>query len=122
MLDRADRDHHAAADILAQLREDRAAVFTTNLVRAEAYTLIGLRLSWHVAKQWLASFDIRVERGTTEDEDHAVDILLKHDDKTYSFVDATSFAVMQRLRVTEAFAFDRHFQQFGFRVLGLESP
>jgi predicted nucleic acid-binding protein len=32
---------------------------------------------------------------------------------TYSYCDALSFAVMERLGVAEAIAFDRHFREYG---------
>jgi uncharacterized protein len=35
-----------------------------------------------------------------------------------SAVDATSFSLMRRLRIRRAFAFDQHFAQAGFRVIG----
>lgn len=35
-----------------------------------------------------------------------------------SAVDATSFSLMRRLRIRSAFAFDQHFAQAGFRVIG----
>ena len=34
-------------------------------------------------------------------------------DKNYSLCDALSFVVMERLRITDALAFDRHFRQYG---------
>jgi predicted nucleic acid-binding protein len=37
----------------------------------------------------------------------------RHRDKTYSLCDALSFAVMQRLGVRHAIAFDRHFREYG---------
>jgi predicted nucleic acid-binding protein len=43
----------------------------------------------------------------------AVAILRSHDDKTYSYCDALSFAVMERLGISEAIAFDRHFREYG---------
>jgi predicted nucleic acid-binding protein len=33
--------------------------------------------------------------------------------------DAISFAVMERLRIPQAFTFDHNFAQFGWNVLGL---
>ena len=33
----------------------------------------------------------------------------------------SSFAVMERLRIGEAFTFDRHFAQYGFVMLGPEA-
>lgn len=39
--------------------------------------------------------------------------------KEFSFVDATSFAVMRRLNIDVAFTLDLHFVQFGFQTLGV---
>jgi predicted nucleic acid-binding protein len=39
--------------------------------------------------------------------------LRRHDEREYSFVDATSFAVMRRRRVREALAFDGDFNAAG---------
>ena len=35
----------------------------------------------------------------------------------WSFTDCTSFELMRRLKITEAFAFDRHFSEAGFNRL-----
>ncbi|HJX63064.1 MAG TPA: hypothetical protein VJ860_03835 [Polyangia bacterium] len=43
----------------------------------------------------------------------AVALLRAHGDKTYSFCDALSFVVMERLNIPEAIAFDRHFAEYG---------
>lgn len=40
--------------------------------------------------------------------------LQQHQDKDYSLTDRISFVVMQRLSISTAFAFDRHFAQAGF--------
>ena len=42
-------------------------------------------------------------------------------DKTFSYTDACSVAVMERLGLKTAFAFDPHFRQYGFHVLGMAS-
>jgi hypothetical protein len=46
-----------------------------------------------------------------EDKARACEIFRSHSDKRSSFTDCTSFALMQRLGITSAFAFDRHFSQ-----------
>ncbi len=38
-------------------------------------------------------------------------------DREWSFTDCTSFELMHRLKIREAFAFDRHFSQAGFNRL-----
>ena len=36
------------------------------------------------------------------------DILRRYDDKSFSYVDATSFSLMERLGIRQAFSFDPH--------------
>ena len=43
-------------------------------------------------------------------------IIARYEDKTRSYTDATSFAVMERLGLKVAFAFDPHLRQHGFQV------
>jgi hypothetical protein len=60
----------------------------------------------------------RVELVRRTGEANAVSILRSHEDRTYSDCDALSFAVMDRLGVSEAIAFDRHFREHGrFTIL-----
>ena len=47
-------------------------------------------------------------------EDDAWEWLRRHDEREYSFVDATSFATMRRRRMREALAFDGDFAAGGF--------
>jgi uncharacterized protein len=42
-------------------------------------------------------------------ERQALRWLRRRDEQPYSFVDATSFALMKKLRIREALAFDAHF-------------
>ncbi|MCY3806044.1 MAG: VapC toxin family PIN domain ribonuclease, partial [bacterium] len=44
----------------------------------------------------------------------AWDWLRRHDEREYSFVDATSFEVMRTRRLREALAFDNDFTAAGF--------
>ncbi len=43
-------------------------------------------------------------------------------DKAWSLTDCISFGVMREHRITEALAYDRHFEQAGFRALLREEP
>jgi len=52
-----------------------------------------------------------------EDEARAWKIFKTHKDKTYSFTDCTSFALMEKNVIKNAFAYDRHFAQHGLNKL-----
>jgi predicted nucleic acid-binding protein len=73
------------------------------------------------ALQWLDEVLIRDEfelvRIAAVDFERAIAIYRSYADKHWSFTDCTSFAVMERLAVTKAFAFDEHFRQFGSIVV-----
>ena len=56
---------------------------------------------------------IHVFRATEEIERNALDWLRRHDERTYSFVDATSFATMRFLKMQDALAFDGDFSAAG---------
>ena len=47
-------------------------------------------------------------------ETEALAWLRRHDEREYSFVDATSFATMRALNIREALAFDGDFSAAGF--------
>jgi predicted nucleic acid-binding protein len=57
---------------------------------------------------------VEVETVTPADLKAAWAWLSRHDERPYSFVDAVSFRVMQRRRLSEALAFDGDFAAAGF--------
>ena len=113
--------HHADATLIArQLATPPSRLVTTNLILAESHALLLARRGRAAAFRWLEVVDrsqIAVVRLLPEDERKARQILAQYDDKNFSLTDATSFAVMERLRVGSAFAFDRNFAQYGLQVL-----
>ncbi len=90
--------------------EDRPLV-TTNFVLAEFHALVLSRTDARSALRLLT--DIETSQNTTvvrveiEDELRARAILFAFADKDFSLTDAVSFAVMARLRISAAVAFDR---------------
>jgi predicted nucleic acid-binding protein len=87
----------------------------TNFIVAETHALILARLGADLARAWLQNLHWPVERVSAIDEDRARAIIYAFMDKTFSYTDATTFAVMERMKLEYAFSFDRHFKQFGIR-------
>jgi uncharacterized protein len=114
-------EHAKARTALSQLIEEGALLFTSNYVFAETYTALMVRIGRGEAIEWGRRFrageTIDLVRVDEDVEENAWAILEDHRDKRWSYVDATSFALIERDGMSEAFAFDSHFTQRGLRVL-----
>jgi predicted nucleic acid-binding protein len=120
------RDEHSdsAHALMRRLVDARCAIFTTNFVLAELHALLVNRVNRIVAlgalNAVLQSESTTVLRVRASDEHRAIAILEQYDDKSFSFADATSFSVMERLGITYVFSLDDDFRQYGWIVLPLE--
>ena len=110
-----DRHYQAASRLV---RGETAAVLTSNHVVGETWNLLRRRVGHHAAVAFLDVLDrsrrIEVAFITPDIEAQAWAWLRRHDEREYSFVDATSFALMRRRGLTEALAFDGDFAAGGF--------
>ncbi|MEA2512994.1 MAG: hypothetical protein QOJ59_2481 [Thermomicrobiales bacterium] len=115
----SDANHRRALATATALELRRAFLCTTNWVVAETYALILARAGRTAAISILDRFEQSpdlIVRVAEDDERRAYEIVRHYQDKTFSLVDATSFAVMERLGMTETFTFT----QYGFRVVESE--
>jgi len=116
----ADDDFHApASDAWKTLLADGAALVTSNYVLVETYALVQSRLGMEATRA-LADHLLPVVRTmgiTAEDHDGAVQSLLAADRRDLSLVDCSSFLLMRRLGLREAFTFDDDFRAQGFEAI-----
>lgn len=115
-----DQNHKAAVQLFEQVAHQRIAI--TNHVRGETWTWLRSRARHEVAVSFLDSVGredgyIEVARIPGDLEDEALRWLRRHDEREYSFVDATSFAYMRARGIEEALAFDGDFAAAGFTEL-----
>jgi predicted nucleic acid-binding protein len=119
LTNRRDARHQQATALLTVHDKDR--LVTTNEVRGETWTFLRRRAGHRVAVSFLdaiaASPRVEVLRVSETSEADAERWLRHRNDREFSWVDATSFAVMRELRTTEAFAFDGDFAAAGFTEL-----
>jgi predicted nucleic acid-binding protein len=108
--------HHAAAARLWSTERD--PLLLTNHVLGETWTFLRRRADHQAARRFVKAAQrsqrfvhVRVDADTETD---AWRWLLRHDEREYSFVDATSFALMRRRRIRAALAFDGDFSAAGF--------
>lgn len=117
LLDRRDEHHAEAVTILTALVAGRYRAFTTSTIVIEAHALILANLGGDQARQFLRGIEAsetRVVQVRARDEASARQLLFRYTDKTWSFTDAISFVVMERLGMRLAFTFDEDFAQYGF--------
>jgi predicted nucleic acid-binding protein len=116
---RRDARHSEAKELLE--RFDGISLVTSNHVRGETWTFLRRRGGHRGAVAYLDMLDeterVRVESVSEPHEEEALRWLRRHDEREYSYVDATSFALMRSLRIHEAFAFDGDFAAAGFTEL-----
>ena len=115
-----DRNHEAAVQLFGQVSDRR--IVTTNHVRGETWTWLRTKSRHGKAVAFLDSIGegesyIEVARIASQLEDEALAWLRQHDEREYSFVDATSFAYMRARGIEEALAFDGDFAAAGFTEL-----
>lgn len=112
---RRDANHADAATLWSK---HRGPLLLTNHVLGETWTFLRRRADHDAARRFVEAarsskrlVHVRVDPDT---EDDAWRWLLRRDERECSFVDATSFALMRRRRIREAFAFDGDFTAGGF--------
>ncbi|MGP0073471.1 MAG: type II toxin-antitoxin system VapC family toxin [Bryobacteraceae bacterium] len=108
----ADAQHHLAREWIGSNRD---RLITSDYIVDEVLTLIKARFRVQTA---IRAGHVLFGQGlaglfqlTDDDKERAWAIFRSHSDKGWSFTDCTSYALMQRMGITRAFAFDRHFSQ-----------
>lgn len=94
------------------------ALLTTNLVLGETWTFLSRKAGHGRAVEFVNAVE-RLDNLTVRHVDKDLDAeawrwLRRHDERQYSYVDGTSFAIMRKLRLRHALAFDGDFAAAGF--------
>jgi len=114
---RRDQYHKEAGNFYQGIFKDYE-LLTTNLVVGETYILLRLDCGLEVALGWweriASSLKVKIIYADPDLTEEAITILRRYDDQTFSLTDAISFALMKKMKITDAFAFDVHFTTAGF--------
>ena len=116
LTDADDENHKAAKTFYKNATEKGARFITTNFVVCETMNYLRARVSHRVSvifrENLKKSSIIQIINITPLIEDEALNIFKQYADKDFSFTDCTSFSVMKSLKLNQAFAFDKHFEQY----------
>ena len=109
--------HHKEARAFYTQHVGSAHFVTTDLVLAESVALLNAHLGRPAGLTfWGTLRETKIPVLTPEpaDLEAAWHIAQAYADQAFSFVDCTTFAMMERLGIDDAFAFDAHFLVYRF--------
>lgn len=120
LLNSKDENHARARRAFTTLRARQASLVSTSFVLVETYALVGRRLGLDAVRTFRADFAPLLEVVWVDEElnNAGLDLWLERRKRLLSLVDAVSFVTMRQRGVAEAFAFDPHFEQEGFSLVG----
>lgn len=119
-IDKKDEFHPQAVQIFKNLKSSNSSLTTSNYILDETFTVIRSKCGLELAKDFkkvLEDFEggLKIIRVLIIDEQDAWKYFFK-DWSGLSFTDCVSFALMRRLEIIHAAAFDTHFQKAGFQI------
>lgn len=121
LLNEKDKQHEKIKNIYQALLENNNTLILSNQILGETFTLIRYKIKNNnlpfkfidlISKSIMIK-KIHIEEKT---EKRAIKILENYKDQKFSYVDATSFAVMNSLELKYALSLDSHFAAAGFII------
>jgi uncharacterized protein len=110
----SDSDYPLAS---AWLNQNTKPLITTDYVVDETLTLLRMRREKQRAillgDAFFSGKLTRIHHVTVAEVQQTWQVFRQFSDKDWSFTDCTSKVVMEALQISQAFAFDHHFRQFG---------
>ncbi len=126
LLVKKDNNHSLVAENYKKLLDNKIPLITSSLVIGETFTLLLYRHNHLSQKPYFflqligESPSIETVFSSSELEKKGFSLLEKFQDHRFSFVDATSFALMDDLKIETALTLDSHFSIMGFEVIPLD--
>ncbi|AFY30643.1 type II toxin-antitoxin system VapC family toxin [Calothrix sp. PCC 7507] len=111
----SDTNYQAAS---SWVNQNTQPLITTDYIVDETLTLLRTRgenlRAISLGEAFFSDILTTIYYLTEEDIQQTWQIFRQFSDKNWSFTDCSSFFVMNKLHLTQAFTFDHHFRQFGF--------
>lgn len=110
-----DSKNQEIKELLESLELKGFTLCTSDYVLDETYTLIRMRVNHSASVRFMEGFKnskISVKRVNEETEEYAKRIFIKYGDKTFSFTDCTSFAIIELHKIEGVLSLDKDFERF----------
>lgn len=114
-----DNNNVVASETLASLAESGEQLITSNYILIESYALIQRRMGMNAIRDFQDKIlpSLMIVWISMEEHQRAMGQFLSENRRTLSFVDCSSFEIIQKLQVEKVFTFDGHFREQGFGTI-----
>lgn len=114
-----DTNNTIASETLASLAENGEQLITSNYILVESYALIQRRMGMDAIRDFQDKILPALITAWVSAEEHqrAMAQFLSENRRNLSFVDCSSFEIVQRVQAEKVFTFDSHFREQGFEVI-----
>ena len=118
-MDEDDEFYKNSFKIFSQLLAEKSIIISSNYVLLETMTILKNRIGIEAINVLKNDILPVIKTYWIDEEIHnfCVNIQVASDRKKISLVDYTSFEIMRRLNISQAFTFDNHFKGMGFEIL-----
>ncbi len=114
-----DAYYRQSYNIFSRLLEEKYIIISSNYVFLETVTLLNSRVGLEAVKLFRNNILPVLKIYWVDEQLHnnCMNIQIASNRKKISLVDYTSFEIMRKLDIRQAFAFDGHFKDMGFEML-----
>lgn len=118
-LAKEDNNSAVASETLATLAQNGELLIASNYILVESYALIQRRMGMDAIRDFQKTIlpSLSIAWINMEEHQRALTQFLSENRRSLSFVDCSSFEIIQRLQVEKVFAFDSHFRERGFEII-----
>lgn len=118
IVDATDPATRQARRVWESLPAAGTSLITSNYVTLEATTLIQRRLGMQAARDLQPLLGVCSVHFINEAlHERSLEMLLTAERRKLSLVDCSSFVLMRNFGIKSAFAYDKHFAEFGFQTI-----
>ena len=116
----SDQFHKQSQQSWTKMAKMFHSAYTSNFVINETLTLLARRIDYAFAyrngQTLYGSRFLTILRPVQEEELKALEMMQKYADQKVSFTDCVSFVLMKKLKIRQAFGYDKHFRSAGFSL------
>lgn len=119
IVNKRDSLHKKAVQINSVLLFENVNFITTEYIIVEVGNALAKdkSLALKTINHLYGSEDVQILKITDIMFDRALDVYKQYIDKEWGLTDISSFVVMKEYNIEDAFTNDKHFEQYGFKIL-----